>query len=913
MSSKDSPDAREYQKANADIIRVDADRRSERPPVIGQTIGAYTVTAKIGEGGMGEVFRARDTRLGRDVAIKIIPAAFSRDPDRLARFEREARTLATLNHPHVAQIYGFEQSDATSALVMEFIDGEDLSERIARGAIPPDEATAIARQVAAALEAAHEIGIVHRDLKPANIKINAAGNVKVLDFGLAKAVEAHAAAAATAAITSPAMTAAGIILGTAAYMSPEQARGLPVDRRTDIWAFGVVVLEMLTGKRVFRGDTVSDAIAAILTQEPNWSDLPAATHPRVAELIRRCLRKDPKRRLRDIGDAVVELDEVIAGAPANTAMVAASRSSRSYLPWVTALLAIVAAAAVAWSAMPLRQAAVRSRSVTRASIALPPSATMFLGRGSSVAMSPDGTRIVYVATDKARTQLYLRAVDQMNSVALPGTDGAANPFFSPDGQWVGFTADAKLKKVSLQGRTIATIIDAPNIRGEAWTPDDRILFTPNNGAPLMQVPAGGGSATGYTSLADGELSHRWPQVAPSGRAVVFTIWNDTGFEGGRVAVQRLDGSDRKVLVQGGGYGRIVETPAGRAFLVYAQGDGLLAAPLDLDRLELTAAVTSLNEAVASNLSGGAHFAFSSTGDLVYAPGTLSEAASTLLWVDRDGKEEVAAAIDDLSVLMSATRDGRRLVRLNSQGPSRDVFVHDLESGSERRLTNGGFHGRPQLTADERRVIYTAGLPNLNFFWRPIDGAGEEERLTTSPNAQFASSISPDGKTLVYAEFDPVTASDIWELSLDGGHAVRPLVKTRFSEGNASLSPDGRWMAYQSNETGRFEVYVTSYPNLDTPIRVTSAGGIRPMWNGDGRELYYRVNDRFMALPMTFGAAAKAGEARLLFAGNYLAEGQFVPGPQKFLLIREKSQEGAGRTLNLVLGWFDDLTAKATPR
>ena len=883
--------------------------------MIGQTIGPYTITAKIGEGGMGEVYRARDAKLGRDVALKVLPSAFARDADRLARFEREARTLAALNHPHIAQIYGFEQSEPTAALVMELVDGEDLSQRLARGPIPTDEALAIARQVAAALEAAHEVGIVHRDLKPANIKVNQAGVVKVLDFGLAKAIDANAAASgATATITSPAITQGGVILGTAAYMSPEQARGQHVDRRTDIWAFGVVLLEMLTGKRVFGGETVSDALAAVLTADPDLSGLPASLDPRVTQLIRRCLRRDSRRRLRDIGEAVVELDDALTGVPAaGTVVTTGPRSRPALLPWLIAIAAALAAAAAIWSSSRPRALEPTARSIARVTVPLPPAATMFMSRGSNVAMSPDGSRIVFTATDKDRTQLYVRALDQLESVALPGTDGAANPFFSPDGQWVGFGANGKLKKISLQGRTVVTIADAGNLRGEAWAPGDTILFTPNNASGLWQVPAGGGTPQPFTTLAEGELSHRWPQVAPSGRALVFTIWNDTGFEGGRIAVQRLDGSGRAILVQGGGYGRIVETGGGRAYLVYAQADGLLAAPIDLDRLSLTGDVTPITAAVVANLSGGAHFSFSNTGDLVYVPGAITEASKTLLWVDRTGEETVAAQIPDLSVLMSVTRDGRRLVRLNTQGPSRDVWVHDLKTGDARRLTYGGFHGRPLLTSDEQRVIYGAGLPNLNLFWRPVDGAGEEERLSTSPNAQAASSVAPDGKTLAYTEFDPVTGADVWTISLEGNHNARPLLKTRFSEGNGSISPDGRWLAYQSNETGRFEISVVPYLATGPALQVTSAGGVEPVWGRDGRELYYRSNERFMAVPMTLGAAAKSGEPRLLFSANYLSAPLFVPALDRFLFVRDDGQQSAGRAFNLVLGWAEELTTRVGAR
>ncbi len=469
--------------------------------MIGLEIGPYTITAKLGEGGMGEVYRARDNKLGRDVALKVLPAAFARDPDRLARFEREARTLATLNHPHIAQIYGFEQVAATR-LRWSWSSSTGTTYRNAccaaryrstrrsrlRGSSP--------RRSRRRTSSASCIAISSRRTS----RSRAAGTVKILDFGLAKAVDTAAgrpSTAVSAAITSPAMTEAGIILGTAAYMSPEQARGQRVDKRTDIWAFGVVVLEMLTGQRMFGGDTVSDAIAAVLTQEPDWSTLPAATPPRVTDLIRRCLRKDPKRRLRDIGDAVSS--SMTRGE--RTPAAAADRSRRGAHPTDAAAvgdrcgrgprggggLLVVAPRACARARRP--------RSIARVSLPLPPGATMFLGRGSSVAISPDGTRVVFTATDKARTQLYVaRARSDRTASPLPGTDGAANPFFSPDGQWVGFTADGKLKKINLQGRTVVTITDAPNLRGEAWAPDDTILFTPNNGSALSQVPAGGGTA-----------------------------------------------------------------------------------------------------------------------------------------------------------------------------------------------------------------------------------------------------------------------------------------------------------------------------------------------------------------------------------------------------------------------------------
>ncbi|MGH9202998.1 MAG: protein kinase domain-containing protein, partial [Vicinamibacterales bacterium] len=428
-----------------------------------------------------------------------------------------------------------------------------------------EEALPIAKQIAEALEAAHEQGIVHRDLKPANVKIRRDGMVKVLDFGLAKAISGSSGSsgspgsADSPTITSPAVTEAGIILGTAAYMSPEQARGQVVDKRTDIWAFGVVLFEMLTGRRLFDGGTVSDSLAAVLTREPDWSQLPSTTPSRIVELIRRCLRKDPTRRLRDVGDAVVEIDDALTSPAASAVALDRPRrpQSSSVVPWgLAALMAVVAGVSI-WIASS-RGEQPNTRTPARVAITLPPTATMFLGRGSSVAVSPDGQRVVFTATIEQRTQLYVRSLDRMEVTALPGTNGATDPFFSPDGQWVGFAADGKLKKVNLQGRTVVTVTDAPNIRGEAWGPDDTILLTPTNSTGLWRVPASGGKAEALTKVKEGELSHRWPQFVPGGKAVVFTIWNDTGFEGGRIAVQRFDNSEHRELVQGGGYGRIVQ-------------------------------------------------------------------------------------------------------------------------------------------------------------------------------------------------------------------------------------------------------------------------------------------------------------------------------------------------------------------
>ena len=904
----------------------------------GTRIGSYEVTGSLGAGGMGEVFRARDTRLHRDVAIKVLPAAVAEDADRLARFTREAQTLAALNHPNIAAIYGLEEGPAEAgphtgtgrhvrALVMELVEGQDLSDLIRTGAgsrepgagMPLDEALPIARQIAAALETAHEQGIVHRDLKPANIKVRADGTVKVLDFGLAKAMgpaEAGRHDAANSPTFTAHATAHGVILGTAAYMSPEQARGKPVDKRADIWAFGVVLYEMLSGHRLFDGGTASDSIAAVLTREPDWSQLPAATPPRLIDLLRRCLRKDAARRLRDIGDAAVEIDDLIAGTSSGSSVVmtapavgAPPRARGTALPWALAAVMTLVAGGAAWFATRVPEAP--PTSPAHVALPLPSAATIYLGRGSSVAVSPDGTTVVFPATADQRTQLYVRTLDRMDATPLPGTTGAVNPFFSPDGQWVGFSADGRLKKVRLQGGAVITVTDAPNIRGEAWGADDTILFVPSNGQGIFKVPAGGGTREPVTTLQAGELSHRWPQFVPGGRAILFTIWNDTGFEGGRIAVERLDTHERKVLVQGGGYGRIVIADARHAYLVYAQAEGLMAAPFDLDRLELTGAVTPLMENVSTNLSGGAHFAFSATGLLAFLPGTLSEVDKVVAWVDCSGKETVIRSIPSMSMEVSVSHDGRRAVRANTQGPDRDIFVEDLDGGTSTRLTaGGGYRTMPILTADGRRVVYAAGPPNLNLFWRAVDGSDEEVRLTTSPNRQRVGSFSPDGRTLAYVEWDPIRNADIWLLPLTGDRTPRPFLQTPASEGSPQFSPDGQWLAYQSNTSGRFEVFIAPLANPAAATQVSSAGGTDPRWSASGKELFYLGNDGMMVTSIELGARPAIGAAQTLFATRaYLSEGDLARDTGRFLMVKDNGQEAAGKAIFLVMHWFDELKSK----
>ena len=892
------------------------------PP--GSRVGVYQIGAQIGEGGMGRVHRARDTRLNRDVAIKVLPDLFASDPDRLARFTREAQTLASLNHPNIAQIYGLEESPAevgppTCALVMELVDGEDLSQRIARGPMPLDDVLPIARQICEALEAAHEQGIIHRDLKPANIKVRPDGTVKVLDFGLAKALEsaesrrqepAHTLSQSPT-MTSPAsMTGAGMILGTAAYMSPEQARGKAVDRRTDIWAFGCVLFEMLTGKRAFAGETAADVLAATVSREPEWSHLTPEATRRLGRLLRRCLEKNPRQRLHDIADARIEVEE--AGAPETDDKVpsVASRPPRWAMPaWFAAGAITLGAALLFWNWM---SAVPETPSMSlRSAVPLPADAVLSLARGSTLVFAPDGRSLVYVASSKSSpgsTQLFLRRLDQWDATPIAGTQGAANPFFSPDGRWIGFFADGKLKKTPFEGGAPVTLADAPNPRGESWGSDDHIVFTPSGNSPLMRVPAAGGTPMAVTKLATGQLSHRWPQILPGGRSILFTIWNNVGWEPSRIAVQALDGGEARVVVRGGGFGRYVSDPrTGVGYLVYARAEGLMAARFDLVRLEVVGQAVPVLDGVITNLSGGAHFSVSPTGWLAYVPGELGEVDRDLVWVSRAGVEEPAIRVRGMSRAFSLSPDGTRILRNNTVGPVRNLWTDDVRRGTPTQLTTDGVNVQMGVwSTDGSSVVFAQGLPFLDLFRLPSDGRGALQRLTTSDNDQIPTSWSPDGRLIAVTEFDPQTGADIGLLEMPDAKIKRPFLRTPFSEGSAVFSSDGRWLAYQSNESGRFEIYVQPVSGTGRKYQVSSGGGIAPQWSPAGPELFYRNGDQVMATSVLPAQEFSMAPPRLLFSGRYDNDFAVSPDGSRFLMMRLTADEAGATSLVLISDWLAEL-------
>jgi eukaryotic-like serine/threonine-protein kinase len=908
----------------------------------GTRIGVYEVTAQIGEGGMGQVYRATDTKLKRQVAIKILPPSVAADPGRLARFQREAEVLASLNHPNIAGIHGLEDAGGVKALVMELVEGEDLSQRIARGAIPLDEALPIAKQIAEALEAAHEHGIIHRDLKPANIKVRADGTVKVLDFGLAKAMEPTGTISARASmsptITTPAMTQAGMILGTAAYMSPEQARGTTVDKRADLWAFGVVLWEVLTGTRFFECATVSDTLAAVLSVEPDWTTLPANTPAPIRRLLRRCVEKDRKRRLESAADARLEIEDALTapstadGAGAHPG--SGPRSAWSWaLPWgvaVTALTGLVGVLVLwgPWHAGPPPR-------VTRTTITTSGLAALTInGFDRDLALTPDGTHVVYVGN--RGTQLFVRALDALEPVGI-ASGQLRGPFVSPDGRWVGFVnnnvSGNTLRKVATTGGPPITIASLDStLRGATWAPDDTIIFATDSATGLLRMSAGGGTPEVLTwpDRAKGEADHVWPELLPGSRAVVFTIMAQTGgLDAAQVAVRDLRTGMQKILVRGGSHPHYVGSRPGSTkraereggHLVYVAAGTLRAIPFDLTRLETHGTAVPVLARLVTTGDGVGDFAVATDGTLVYVDGPASLAANarTLLWVDRTGKEEPIAAPPRTYAQPRLSPDGTRAALL-SIGQEYDLWIWDLRRATLTRLTldpgQDWFH---LWTHDGRRIVFSSnrGGP-LNLWWQAADGTGTAEQLTMSSNNQFATGIIPDGTAVVFDEQTPTMRRDMLQLALDGTRRVTPLLQTNFDERNGIVSPDGRWLAYESDSSGSVEIYVRPFPNVGgSQWLVSSAGGKTPLWARSGKELFYVAADGvLMRVPVEAnGATWNAGTPAKLLEGRYLTEVNsgvrmydVSPDGQRFLMIKALGTDASAAppVLVVVQHWDEEL-------
>jgi len=830
----------------------------------GTRLGVYDITAHIGEGGMGQVYRATDTKLKRQVAIKILPPALAANPDRLARFQREAEVLASLNHPHIAGIYGLEESDGVFALVMELVDGEDLSQRIARGAIPIDEALPIAKQIADALEAAHEQGIIHRDLKPANIKVRADGTVKVLDFGLAKAMEPAGSSSPSTSmsptITTPAMTEAGVILGTAAYMAPEQARGKTVDRRADIWTFGAVIFEMLTGRRAFGGDDIALTLALVMTKEPEWSALPSATPRALGGLLRRCLEKDPKRRLQAIGDARLEIEDLTSGASSDDAAGTPNPSTPSNrrpwsraLPWAVAATALATTAVAMWSSWradkPMDRPLVRLDVDLGADVSLPAPASL----GSSVVISPDGTRLAYASGSP--TRLFIRRLDQLKAVELPGTQGASAPFFSPDGQWVGFVSGGRANKISVEGSAVAPLAGVTNNSSLSWSEDGSIVMFASS--KLMRIPAGGGPLETVTEVRKGELRLLPFQVLPGGQAILLAADNPGPVDKTTIDVVTLADHQRKTLIQGGVSPRFLSTANGEGHLVYVRGATLFAIPFDLNMLTTRGtAVPIVDDVAHESQAGVGQFDVSRTGTLVYrrAIGGAS-ALTTLQRVDATGRRESLQAKPAMYLDVRLSPDGKRAAVTVSEGGGQEIFIYDSDRDVMTRLTSGaGVYRGPTWSPDGRHIVF-ASVGN-GIFQARADGASQPQAVLQSQAVQYPGSFTPDGKRLAYAE-NRGGGEQLWTVPLteEGGQlkggTAEPFLKSSAIDSIPTFSPDGRWLAYASTESGATEVFVRPFPQPASGSggkwQISTNGGTGPAWSRSGHDLFYQSGDQIMAV------------------------------------------------------------------
>ncbi len=892
--------------------------------------GRYEILERIGAGGMGEVYRAIDKNLGRHVAIKVLPSAFAEDKERMARFEREAKLLAVLNHPNIAAIHGLEESEGRRFLALELAEGETLQARLNRGPLPVDEALETCREIAEGLEAAHEKGIIHRDLKPGNIMITPEGKVKILDFGLAKAyggettnVDIEKSPTITAQMTEP-----GVILGTAAYMSPEQARGRAADRRADIWAFGCVLYECLTGSRAFHGETVSDTLAHILKGEPDWGKLPADTPTLIKVLLRRCLEKDRKRRLHDIADARLEIE-----APMAYPSEAVAAPRRSTLPWLAAGAVGIFLAGIFLGKVLIRHPlSTLSAPVVTASIKVEPGHWLDGMRRAqerewpsrkAMAISADGRFLVYSAIEEnpgpqAKPQLYLRRMDQGEAKPIAGTEGGINPFLSPDSRWVGFWADGKLEKVPVDGGVPGTLCHASGISGASWGPGNSIVFSRGPEPGLLTVSAEGGMVEILTSPDPKREAgyHSLPSWLPNGKAVLFTVMRYPWDSQPRLALLDLDTREWHVLLPDGADAKYVPT----GHLVFLRQGTLMAVRFDAATMQVigqpSPVVGNVMQAIVpwgGQNTGAGQFDVSESGSLVYAAGgVLPDPQNSLVWVDQRGSEQPVAPLHFPFQAPRLSPDGRRIAYV-TQGREWRVFVYDLDTGTNSRLTHEGMSSRAIWTPDGERIVFLwYEALDLNLFSQPFDGSSPMKRLTTSEFDQYPGSWASDGQTLAIVEDHSDTGSDIALLETSSGR-VTPFLNSQFNETYPEFSPDGRWIAYTSDESEREEVYVRPFPGPGMKHQVSSQGGVQPLWARNGRQLFYRRQDQVWAVDVRTDGGFSTGKPRLLFErpgyspGHPTRSYDLSQDGQRFLMVKLEQRKPAPVTeMTHVQNWFEEL-------
>jgi eukaryotic-like serine/threonine-protein kinase len=873
----------------------------------GTRLGPYEVLSAIGAGGMGEVYRARDTKLEREVAIKVLPANFVNDPERLARFQREARMLAALNHPGIATIYGLEQADGVTCLVMELVPGENLAERLKAGPLGMDEALKIAVQIAEALEAAHEKNIIHRDLKPANVKVTPEGKVKVLDFGLAKAFEGDATEVdmSNSPTLSRAATMQGVILGTAAYMSPEQARGRTVDKRTDIWAFGCVLYELLTCKKAFDGEDVTEILATVVKTEPDWSLLPEGTPAAIRTLLKRCLRKDKRQRIPDAGAARIEIEDVLSGA-APTEPVAARQRQQLPVAWV-ALAGVLLVAFAALAFVHFRETPPPQR-VVRFQIPLPEKAM-----GAIFQLSPDGKSLAFTATEGGRRKLWVRPIDSLAAQAVPGTEDATYVFWSPDSAYLAFFVPGKLKKIALSGGPAQTICDAPDGRGGSWNNEGDIIFSPGPGAAILRVSAAGGVPTAVTKLVSPDELHRYPVFLPDNKHFLYLVSLGKPEVRG-INVGSLDGSPSVHILSDDSSAVYApsEVSGSNGFLLFRREDTLMAVPFDPARQRATGEVFPVAEGVgAAGNTNNAAFSISSHGVLAYATGAVGLRGTEIVWLDRTGKRSGDVGQQGRISGAALSPDGKTILTsiFSAGGDTSDLWLLDVARGVSSRITfRPGTSADGIWSPDGSTIAFESD--NLSIYRKPANGSGKEEMLMSGGINNRPTDWSRDGKYVVYANsIGGASNYNLWLLPMEGDHKPVSYLQSPFNEVDAQFSPDGHWMAYASNESGQPQVYVQSIPASGAKWQISPAGGVQPRWGRDGKELFYiSAEQKLMAVPVKSGATIEAGTPQPLFDIDPIFPplvGRFAYQPAadgKRFLVLAVAGGAASPPINVVLNW-----------
>jgi serine/threonine-protein kinase len=891
----------------------------------GSQVGPFRIERELGRGAVGVVYLAHDTKLDRSVAIKSLPAEVMANPKARSRFAREARVLASLNHPNIATIYEeFEEVKGVGYLILEYVPGQTLAERIAKSQLKLEETLSIALQIAEAVAAAHEHGVIHRDLKPGNIKITPEGKVKVLDFGLAKVVGGETLDQQST-ITEP-----GRVIGTPAYMSPEQARGKPTDKRSDIWSFGCVLYEMLSGKIPFKGETISDTLANILQTEPDLQALPQGTPVNIQVLLRRCLQKEPRSRLQHIGDAVIEIRETLSPPPTAPPATTDGQLQKSLapplwrlaMPWILTVLVTMIAFVALWN--PWRITSPTKSQLSRFVINLPQGESIAstaygssAAAGSMVALSPDGTQLAYVVRRGDTNHLCHRSMEKFETEMIPGTEDAYAPFFSPDGNWIGFCAEGKLRKVSLLGGAPQTICEAQLAGDGCWLEDDTIVFADGQKYGLWQVTASGGEPKQLTTplrfqSEKREHSHLYPHILPEDKGVLFTIFNPGQ---NLIATLSFETGQKKTLIERGSCAHYVQT----GHLIYSLAGDLIAVPFDLKAMKVTGSPLPVVEGVMLGWYGTAHFSVSRNGSLVYIPGSVAPAANDrLVRIDRTGKVEVLPFPLGDYQSPRISPDGESLLVVETEPePIPHMWVFDLARGSKRRFTDErGDTYWGIWSPDGKQIVFNSSLggATMDLYSKPADGSAQEKRLTEGTLTLLPKSWADDGKTLIITQaVDPNTGFDIEMLPYEAVGTPQPLINTRFDEFHPTISPSGRWLAYSSDESGRAEIYIKPYPGPGGAIPVTTEGGREPVWDPSEKELYYRDDngDKLFKVSILTEPAVQIGSPELLFEGRFFGSSNWgrnydiSPQGDFFILIEEGEMQSAAQ-INVVLNWFEEL-------